>query len=649
MPFIQIKQLFYLLIFVPFLPVIWPIGIFQESDWAFFGLWLVAGLYALYFGHNKPDLKISTLSCGFFLLAGLSLIGITQNNLTTIGGINEIREGTATFLALGILIIAGKQLNIQSLPLWLVPMAYSLLTIAGCHSWLHIKTYIFLDISAFPLLASLPMYVNFRKSLTTLPYLCDVIYAAAFIFLLSYCDNVAATMACICALVFVFLLPFAKKIIRFLPRKDGWYVISGLGFIGVMILVSWSFFSQLLPQLQSRTLLGVVSVFQYFDHFDFSKFLHLLFGYGWGSYQEFPVLNLFRLEDFSMYADGNFKPNWEFLERNLLHTHNLILETLISSGLVGVGLLLTIIYKWINNIDSSDWAGRFFAVSYLILLSAWFQTPPVLIFSLFAMILIKENISYQLKIPRFIWIFCGLFLIIFSVAEFWSSIAINKYRFRTIQTFEEDVSAFINDPAHAYDKYSTYKSSNMTIGRFLLGLHEFTEADAKYLPGIEKTIVLVAKDYLDSCQTRNVVSSVHVINACNTFANLPKVTISPNSEFFKSFKKIIFQHLSQFPERADMAIGLLNICFDKMENPKETREVAQAIINVAPDHPVGLWFSGLVDLSLGVDQERSLEKMRTAVKTGLCRFMPIPKDLLQTLGVYKESLAMNEVAKKAIK
>ena len=632
MPFIHSARFFYLLIFLPFLPIICPVGIFQESDWAFFGLWLVAGLYALLFGFNKTDLKIPTSSGGFFLLAALSFLGIFQNNLTALGGVNEIREGTATFLSLATLIIAGRQINMQTLPLWLVPMTYSFLTIAGCHNWLHLKTYIFLDISAFPLLASLPLYVSFRKSLTALPYLFDAVYTAAFLFVLHHCDNVAVTVACICALIFVFLLPIAKRNISFLPRNDGWYVTAGLSFIAIMILVSWSFFAHLLPQLQSRTLLGIVSILQYFDHFDFSKFLHLLFGYGWGSYQDFPVLNLFRLEDFSLYTDGNFKPNWEFLQRNLLHTHNLILETFVSSGLLGVGLLLAIIYKWINNIDSSDWSGRFFVVSYLILLSAWFQTPPVLVFSLFALTFIKEKVSYQLKIPNFAWIACGIFLIVFSVAEFWSSIAINKYRFRTIQTFERDVSAFINDPAHAYDKFSTYKSSNMTIGRFSLGLHEFSKADSKYLPGIEKAIVLVSKDYLNSCQTRNVVSSVHVINACNAFANLPEVTISPDSEFFKNFKKIILQHISQFPERADMAIGFLNICFDKMENLKETKNVAQAIISVAPDHPVGLWFSGLVDLSLGADQVQSLEKIRTAVKTGLCRFMPISKDILQTLG-----------------
>ena len=46
---------FYLLVFSPFIPVIWPLGAFQESDFAFFGLWFVAGLYAFFLGFGKND------------------------------------------------------------------------------------------------------------------------------------------------------------------------------------------------------------------------------------------------------------------------------------------------------------------------------------------------------------------------------------------------------------------------------------------------------------------------------------------------------------------------------------------------------------------------------------------------------------------
>lgn len=631
---IQTTKYFYLLAFLPFASVIWPTGIFQESDLAFFGLWLMAGVYAVILGLSKAQhFKMSILSCGFFLLAALSIIGIFQNGLAALGGVNEIREGTATFLALAILIVVGKQSDMKSLPLWLVPVAYCVLTISGYYGWLHLKTYIFPDIAAFPLLASLPLYSGFRKSLKAFQRLWDVVFATIFYLLLVYCTNDAATVGCLCAFVFVFLLPLAKKFIAFLPKKDGWYIASGLGFIAVMILVSQLFLPYLPSPLQSRTLLGMVSVSQYFDQITFSKFFHLLFGYGWGSYQEFPVLNLFNIESFSMYADGNFKPNWEFLERNLLHSHNLILETLVSSGLVGVGLLLTIIYRWVENIDPSDWAGRFFVVSYLILLSAWFQTPPVLVFSLFAMISVKEKTSYSFHIPRFAWVGCGLFLIVFSCIELWSSFALDKHKYKTIQSFDEDILKFINDPAHSYDKLSTYKASNMIIGRFSQGLGTVTEAELKYLPNIEKAIIYLAQDYLNSYQKRNVVSSVHVINLCNAYVNLPKVSISSDSEFFKELKKTLIEHLSRFPMRADMAIGFLNLCFDKMENIKETNEMADTILAVAPDHPIGLWFKGLSGLTLGIEKKQSLEKMRSAVKIGLCRFMPIPKEILKNLSV----------------
>lgn len=233
--------------------------------------------------------------------------------------------------------------------------------------------------------------------------------------------------------------------------------------------------------------------------------------------------------------------------------------------------------------------------------------------------------------------------------EFWSSIELNKYRFRTIQTFEEDIRGFINDPAHSYDKFSTYKSSNMTIGRFSLGLNQIAEADKKYLSEIEGAVALVTSDYLNSYQRRNVVSSVHVINMCNTFGSIKYVKISKDSDFFKNFKKAVLEHIHRFPERVDMAIGLLNLCFDKIEDFKEIGEISDAILSSSPDHPVGLWFKGLSDLSLGKDRIQAVEKMRLAVNKGLSRYMPVPTELLQGLGVQQQAEIINQTVKNAIK
>ena len=619
---------------LPFASVIWPVGIFQESDLAFLGLWVVAGVCAII---KTGPIQVGVLPIGFFCLALLSLIGVAQNGLTALGGINEIRECTATFLSLAI-IIACVQPK-QFYPFWLAPITYGVLTVFGFYGWTHLgwKTYVFLDISAFSMLASLPMYTAFRKSVTDTVQrnLWDTAYIAAFSYLLFYGDNMAAVVACACSAIFVFLLPIAKQYLKFLPKNDGFYVVAGLSFIAVMVLASWKFFAYLPLQLQSRTLLGIVTVLQYFDNFSFAKFMHLLFGYGWGSYQEFPVLNLFNLEHFSMYGSGSgsgsgsYKPNWEFLERNLLHSHNLILETLVSSGLVGVGVLLTFIYKWVQNIDVKDRSGRFFVVSYLILLSAWFQTPPVLVFCLLAMIFIKEKTTYTFTLPRLVWLVIGGFLITFASVEFWASYSLDKHKFNRAQTFEADTIAFIKDPAHVYDKISTYKSSNMIVARFI----EVMRGLPTLTPETENCVISLTEDYLGSYQKRNVVSSVHVINLCNTFVHLADGKIDTNSKIFKLFKATLLEHLAKFPERADMTIGFLNWCFDKLQNISELEFMADEVLKVAPNHPVGLWFKGLAQLSLGVDKPQGLAKMKKAVTSGLLRFMPVDAEILQGLGI----------------
>ncbi len=621
------SNFYIILTFLPFISVLLPLGLFHESNWSVFGLWLVAAVCLI---SNTKPIQAGILPIGFFALGVLGLIGIIQNGLTSVVGINEIREGTATFLSLAIILATVRPK--QKYPLWLGPVIYGVITIFGFYGWTHLgcKTYVFLDIAAFAMLASIPMYMSFRSSVAaSYKGSWDGLYVASFLYLIYYSDNDAAVIACACAAVFAFLLPLAKGYFKFLPKNDGFYIVTGLSAIALLVLFAWNFFSYLPLQLQSRTLLGIVTVLQYFDNFSFAKFMHILFGYGWGSFQEFPLLNLFNIENFSIYGSGSYKPNWEFLERNLLHTHNFILETMVSSGLVGVGVLLTFIYKWIQNIDSADWPGRFFVVSYLILLSAWFQTPPVLVFCLLALISVKEKITYKFDVPRLVSLVVGGALIFFACSEFWVSCRLGRYMFNDIKSFESDVSEFINDPAHIYDKISTYKGSNIIIGQAILAIRETKDIS----PEIEKGTENLVRDYLDSYQKRNVVSSVHIINLCNTFVNIESVSVSTNSTIFKLFKAVLLEHLSRFPERADMAIGYLNFCFNKLQNNAEFEFMVEAVLKACPTHPVGLWFKGLTQLSKGVERQQALTNMRNAIKGGLLRFMPVETEILKGLGI----------------
>ena len=90
-----------ILLLFPFLTIISPIGIFHESNWSFFGLWVVAGISLI---SNSEPKTVGFLPIGFFILSLLGILGIFQNGLTSLVGINEIREGTITFLSLAIIL-----------------------------------------------------------------------------------------------------------------------------------------------------------------------------------------------------------------------------------------------------------------------------------------------------------------------------------------------------------------------------------------------------------------------------------------------------------------------------------------------------------------------------------------------------------------
>lgn len=617
----------YMLLIFPFISIVYPIGMFHEANWPIFGLWLCAGANLML---QKESLRAGFLPITLFALASLEILGIFQNGLVSLVGINEVREGGLTFLSAAIILTTFKPKD--NVPSWIIPILYSIITIFGFYGWKYLgwKTYVFLDISSFSTLASIPMYMRFRNSVAeNLKSKWDAFYVALFLFLMYYADNDAAIVACCCAAIFVFLLPLAKQHFKFLPKNDGFYIIGGLSAIALLVLLSWKIFPYLPSQLQSRTLLGIVTVLQYFDNFNISKFMHVIFGYGWGSFQEFPLLNLFNIENFSVYSNGDYNPNWEFLERNLLHTHNLVLETLVSSGVIGVIILLTGIYKWVQNIDAKDWSGRFFITSYLILLCAWFQTPPVLIFCLFAMLCIKEKITYKIRVPRLISCGLGLTLIFFAITEFWASHSLLKHKFNNIKNFKEDSLAFINDPAHTYEKIGTYKVSNR-----IMSFATATVQDAKSpSPEIEEGIIMLVEDYLESYQKRNVVSSVHIINLCNSYVTLKNISIDTKSKFFQVFKAALINHLERFPERADMAIGYLNFCFNSLQSTSELDFIVKVILKANPLHPVGLWFSALAELSRGINKQQAIMNMRKAISSGLLRFMPIEKELLQQLGI----------------
>ncbi|MEI6628919.1 MAG: hypothetical protein WCN27_05930, partial [Alphaproteobacteria bacterium] len=118
-----------------------------------------------------------------------------------------------------------------------------------------------------------------------------------------------------------------------------------------------------------------------------------------------------------------------------------------------------------------------------------------------------------------------------------------------------------------------------------------------------------------------------------TFVKIENVNIRTNSTIFKLFKAVLLEHLSRFPERADMTIGYLNFCFNKLQNNAEFEFMVEAVLKACPGQPVGLWFKGLAQLSKGVEKQQALTNMRKAIKGGLLRFMPVETEVLNGLGI----------------
>lgn len=629
--------IFSLFLFLPFIPVLLPYGTYQESDLAIAGIWCAGGLSAIYYGIQRK-ITLTPISCLWLGMACIALLGVFQNNLGALTGINDMREGAFTFFAICVCIAFTKEhFTKTNLPFWIIPLAYGLLTVLGFFGWRDLgwKTYNFLDVYGFAMLASIPMYINFRKKINYAQFL-DAAYISFFALLLFYCDNKALNLACIVGLFLVFVWPIIKNKLSFLPKKDGLYFAGGVIALSIGILLSWFFFDKLILQLQSRTMLAIVTVLHFFDHFTIKEFFHLIFGYGWGSYQQFPVLNIFELDHFTVYADNAYKPNWEFLERNLLHSHNIVIETFISSGLVGVSALTYGIYKVTNYIANNDYAARFYWVSFLLLYSAWFQMPTTIPFSIIAMALMNEEKSFQFKLPKIPTCLFGIFLIVFAGWDFYASYKTTTRPHDTIKNFAQEMNEFLNDPAHKYDQLAGGKCSNYIMSTATATLPKFDATkDSKFIPDIEKSIINAAQDFLQSGQNNNVVSFVHLINLCNALANLKDNKLPLSLKFHEVFKELVLELLKKFPTRADMAMGYLNWKFDVLQDFQAAESMADELLKAYPDHPLGLAIKSLIGLSKGTNQQMHTNNLKKAINNGLNRFMPVPPEVLKALGIQK--------------
>jgi hypothetical protein len=633
----SLNIIFSFFLFLPFIPILFPYGTYQESDLAIAGIWCAGGLSAIYYG-LKRKITLTPISAMWIAMSALSLLGILQNKLGTLTGINDIREGTFTFFAICMCIVFCKEhINKTNFSFWIFPLAYGVITVLGFYGWRDFgwKTYNFLDVYGFAMLASLPMYIDFRQKITQ-KILWDCAYTSCFALLLFYCDNKALNLACVVGLFFVFVWPIIKNKLSSLPKKDGIYVASGLVVLSIFILLSWFFFRYLPLQLQSRTMLAIVTILHFFDHFSLKELFHLIFGYGWGSYQQFPVLNIFQLDHFTVYTDNSYKPNWEFLERNLLHSHNIVIETFISAGLLGVSLLTYGIYKVTNHLSNKDYIGRFYWVSFLLLYSAWFQMPTTIPFTVMAMALMKEDISFNFKLPKIPTCLFGIFLITFACWDFYASYKLVTRAHENIKTFANEMNEFLTDKSHAYDQWTGGKCSNYVMGNATATLSKFDSAkDSKYVADIELSVIAAVEDFMKSPQNKNLVTFVHLINLCNALANLKNNQVQLSKKFDAVFKELVLQFLILFPSRADMAMGYLNWKFDILHDFTAAEIMANGVLNAYPNHPLGLAIKSLIGLSRGENPQPHKNSLIIAIKSGLNRFMPVPPEMLQALGIQK--------------
>tara|TARA_A100000171_G_C2127095_1_gene144225 strand:- start:161 stop:2209 length:2049 start_codon:yes stop_codon:yes gene_type:complete len=445
-------------------------------------------------------------------------------------------------------------------------------------------------------------------------------------------------------------------------------------FLGLMTLTfflsAYDIISPFLPKglqnqgtLTSRLYLAKMTFMDFiYRPFDASFLADFLFGRGWGGFNNATLSNIFLVNDISLFSEGNWKPTWEFLDRDLLHSHNFLLETFLSSGVVGGLIFLYTKYVLISGLRQSHlFAGVFFLTAYLVVSTFWFELlhsfPYVLLATAFLF-------GRQIKTPSFWSRACrvvmagGIILIPLSFVFVVFSNSFNNLKLQQGDDLLAKMTDFVASPLVPHELAMGGLRSVGIARRLTNELKASFEPpqDVKskksYIENTEKPTKVESRERLsissEEALRSNVALAETLFNKGNNGASLNALILSLNiltemsthekmaSLFFKKqealllWGKIALQIHEYLRFRTDILSPYFNHLLETHQYQRLSGMLEKAIEN-NPHDPIAHWYEGLSYLKTKPNPQQGLESLKLAINLGVTRFLPIPKKEIQAI------------------
>lgn len=635
------------------------IGYFGPTETCLMAFWFLSGMSGLwiyFLGKKKPHLPPHVLKLPIVwgpILLGMVTILLAPFHplpLRDFVGSAQLSEGALTFIASGIMAahfsiltrVPAYRRVIVTLAI-LTGLVICTLTIIGCSetpfpSWRYWKwaPFFFPDFLAFIDIALLACYAYMRKDTAAFKPFYDTLALIIFMGVGYYASNKSLTYGVVIASASAFGIWLFPKDWR---RNLLQLAFFGLSFSLTLFIIFYDDISKALPEslnsfghmstLISRTWLSKIALIDlWYDPLNWAWIKKIVMGNGWGTFSNLSASNMFLIDQISLFSGKEYQPNWELLDRDLLHTHNILTNIFHSLGLFGVSLYVYAQYHLIKSLPQNMiFIGTLFLIAYQTQVLLWFQFVMVIPFILLTFSLVFKGrtstpISFVSK-PHFTLGFTGL-LILFSCLQGWISIGYrNGLLAGPIPSNTILVDKLTSAPYVRLEALFGGQRQIALARAYTLNLQkEFEKSPEKQLASSLKVV-----HYFKSLpKDGNYLANNLALNILNELASHTEIFPLLSQDTFTLWEQLAQDHIEIMPYRSDILLPFFNL-YQTLGKEAVVLDFTKKICDKNPRDPIALWFIGSSLLKSPAQFDNGMCTLQESIRQGVERFMPLPPSL----------------------
>lgn len=445
------------------------------------------------------------------------------------------------------------------------------------------------------------------------------------VLLMVFSDNLAAIGSTIALGIGVVLLSLSSTLRKAMDNLRHPMPAAGLllvTIVGPACLMYIAPFDLLPGSLQSRVLIHELS----FAVLREANWVDWAVGRGWGHIQAAFYSNLLAA-DYPIYSD-----KWDFLWRDIFHSHNAAIEALLAGGVFGLVIHGTVFWLAIRQTARIGSAALWFLLLfYLLMAGLWFEYSFALPFLALAAVRCLSDETSEEKLAKlqfgFRWIpqtslvlVGALFAVTFArMAVF--EVAVAPHKFDTLvenPSQAVQLELFPEDPRggrfaesillrELWRKRDLLRQSRGWTDNSVLALALIDRAESAIPEMNASSMLLVGLSVFNDLAHQNAEDMNSIV--------IQRIDL---------WQRLVQAHWSLEPQRSDISVGLFEFlkhigAFDRI------RSITAARLLVTPQDPVAIFYAALVSLN-EVPAHQNPAAMRSilrAINLGLSVIMPI--------------------------